>query len=78
MIFYNIDVRVIICANISLLKAIHRKGVIYMKKSKNTIEKIVSKVAYKVAESNVNSNCTLFFYQPIVPEKVKVLKKKNV
>ncbi|MBP3339109.1 MAG: cyclic lactone autoinducer peptide [Lachnospiraceae bacterium] len=49
-----------------------------MKKSKNTIEKIVSKVAYKVAESNVNSNCTLFFYQPIVPEKVKVLKKKNV
>lgn len=49
-----------------------------MKKEKNTLEKLVSKVAYTAAKSNVNSNCMLFFYQPTVPEKVKALKKNNV
>lgn len=44
-------------------------------KEKNIVEKVIVKVAYESAKSNVNSTCAWFFHQPRVPEKLKRLKK---
>ncbi len=47
-----------------------------MGKGKNIVENILSKIAYKTVKNNVNSVCPFIFYQPVLPEKAKTLKKK--
>ncbi len=36
---------------------------------------ILKKAAYKVAEHGANQVCPFLFYQPVIPEKLKKLKK---
>jgi|GEM_PF-7135357 len=43
---------------------------------KNVVLNQLAKKARKEAVSNVNSLCPYWHYQPVVPESVKVLKKK--
>ena len=49
--------------------------VIIMKNSLKRLEAGISKLAYKVTESNVNSACFYIVYQPKLPEMAKKLKK---
>ena len=46
-----------------------------MKKYNDMLDKAIAKIAYKSAQSNVNSNCAWFFYQQKPPEKLKKLRK---
>lgn len=42
---------------------------------KGNLSDRIAKASHKLSEKNVNSACTWFFYVPVVPEKVKSLKK---
>ena len=45
------------------------------KKTESKVEKILSKVAYRSAKQQVNSVCSVWFYQPEIPNKVKELRR---
>ena len=42
---------------------------------KKIVDLLVAKAAYEAAAKNVNQLCAYFFYQPMVPEKVKELRR---
>lgn len=44
-------------------------------KKKNLAANLVADMARESARKNVNSVCSIFFYQPVVPEKAKKLRK---
>ena len=46
-----------------------------MKQEKKLLDKFVAKVAYQVAEKDVNSVCHFFYYQPKLPDSLMKLKK---
>lgn len=46
-----------------------------MRVMKNLVATVVAKGAKRVAIENANSACTLFFYQPKEPKKLKKLRK---
>lgn len=48
-----------------------------MNRKNNVVEKIIATMAYMCARKNVNSTCISIFYQPVIPEKVKSLKKQE-
>lgn len=39
------------------------------------MKNVVRKIIYNVASKSANSGCTIFFYQPKIPEAVKKLRK---
>lgn len=43
---------------------------------KNMIKKGIAAAAKQVTKTEVNSTCSLFVYQPQIPESAKRLKKK--
>lgn len=46
-----------------------------MKNSLKKLEAGIGRAAYKLTESNVNSACYFFIYQPKLPDVAKKLKK---
>lgn len=48
-----------------------------MKNHKEVILQAVAKTAYGTAKKEANSACICFFYQPVMPQKVKELRKKK-
>lgn len=48
-----------------------------MKKIKKVILEKIAKTAYETAKLEADSACVCFFYQPVMPQKVKDMKKKK-
>ena len=48
-----------------------------MKNIKKALLEKVAKTAYETAKLEVDSACVCFAYQPVMPEKVKELKKSK-
>lgn len=48
-----------------------------MKSVKKTVLKTIADAAYKTAKSEADSACVCFCYQPVMPEKVKKLKRSK-
>lgn len=48
-----------------------------MKSMKKTFLKSIARSAYETAKREADSACFCYFFQPVMPEKVKKLRKKK-
>lgn len=48
---------------------------VIVKKGKKLFLKEMAELAYVTAAKEANSTCGIFFHQPVLPEKVKKLRK---
>lgn len=48
-----------------------------MKSTKKIVLKVIAHAAYQTAKLETDSACVCFCYQPVLPQKVKNLKKRK-
>lgn len=48
-----------------------------MKSAKKIALEVIARAAYRTAKSEADSACICFCYQPVMPQKVKNLRKKK-